>query len=161
MPYWDERVAAMAADYPDVTVDQFHIDILAANFVLHPDWFDVVVASNLFGDILSDLGPACAGTIGIAPSANINPTREFPSLFEPVHGSAPDIAGHGIANPIGQIWCGAMMLDHLGHADAAAAVRGRDRTRARARDGLTPDLGGDGTTETLGTAIAAEIGSQT
>ena len=107
---------------PTCEVDQFHIDILTANFVLHPDWFDVVVASNLFGDILSDLGPACAGTIGIAPSANINPPREFPSLFEPVHGSAPDIAGRGIANPIGQIWCGAMMLDHLGHAEAGAAV---------------------------------------
>ena len=122
MPYWDERVQAMAADYPDVNVDKYHIDILAANFVMHPDWFDVVVASNLFGDILSDLGPACTGTIGIAPSANINPERKFPSLFEPVHGSAPDIAGKGIANPIGQIWCAAMMLDHLGEPEAAAAI---------------------------------------
>ena len=147
MPYWDERVAAMAAEYPDVTVDQFHIDILTANFVLHPDWFDVVVASNLFGDILSDLGPACAGTIGIAPSANINPTREFPSLFEPVHGSAPDIAGRGIANPIGQVWCGAMMLEHLGHADAAAAVRQAIERVLERGEGLTPDLGGDGTTD--------------
>ena len=104
MPYWDERVEAMAKGYPDVRWDKYHIDILSANFVLHPDWFDVVVASNLFGDILSDLGPACTGTIGIAPSGNINPERRFPSVFEPVHGSAPDIAGKGIANPIGQIW---------------------------------------------------------
>ena len=122
MPYWDERVEAMAAGYPELKVDKYHIDILTAHFVLHPDWFDVVVASNLFGDILSDLGPACTGTIGVAPSANINPERTFPSLFEPVHGSAPDIAGRGIANPIGQIWCGAMMLEHLGHAEAGAAV---------------------------------------
>ncbi len=113
MPYWDERAAAMAARYPEVTADKDHIDILAARFVLSPRRYDVVVASNLFGDILSDLGPACTGTIGIAPSANINPDRTWPSLFEPVHGSAPDIAGRGIANPIGQIWSGAMMLDHL------------------------------------------------
>ena len=157
MPYWDERVAAMAAEYPDVTVDQFHIDILTANFVLHPDWFDVVVASNLFGDILSDLGPACAGTIGIAPSANINPTREFPSLFEPVHGSAPDIAGRGIANPIGQVWCGAMLLEHLGHEEAGAAMLAAiERVLERGTE-LTPDLGGAGTTTTAGTAIADEI----
>src|SRR6478672_7209345 len=122
MPYWDERVTAMATNYHDIAVDKYHIDILAANFVMHPDWFDVVVASNLFGDILSDLGPACTGTIGIAPSANINPERNFPSLFEPVHGSAPDIAGRGIANPLGQIWCASMMLEHLGEADAAVAV---------------------------------------
>ena len=157
MPYWDERVAAMAAEYPDVTVDQFHIDILTANFVLHPDWFDVVVASNLFGDILSDLGPACTGTIGIAPSANINPTREFPSLFEPVHGSAPDIAGRGLANPIGQVWCGAMMLEHLGHEEAGAAVlRAIERVLERGTE-LTPDLGGSGTTTSLGAEIAEEI----
>ncbi|HEY9263247.1 MAG TPA: isocitrate/isopropylmalate family dehydrogenase, partial [Mycobacterium sp.] len=135
--------------------DQFHIDILAANFVLHPDWFDVVVASNLFGDILSDLGPACTGTIGVAPSANINPEGLFPSLFEPVHGSAPDIAGQGIANPIGQIWCGAMMLDHLGHPDASAAIlMAIERVL---EDGaaavLTPDIGGTGTTQTLARAI--------
>ncbi|HBK36396.1 MAG TPA: tartrate dehydrogenase, partial [Halomonas sp.] len=122
MPYWDERVAEMAKQYPEIAVDKFHIDILTANFVLHPDWFDVVVGSNLFGDILSDLGPACTGTIGIAPSANINPEGKFPSLFEPVHGSAPDIAGKGIANPIGQIWSGAMMLEHLGHKEAADAM---------------------------------------
>ncbi len=122
MPYWDERVAEMAKSYPDVTVDKFHIDILTAHFVQRPDFFDVVVGSNLFGDILSDLGPACTGTIGIAPSANLNPDRSHPSLFEPVHGSAPDIAGKGIANPIGQIWCGAMMLDHLGYREAHDAV---------------------------------------
>jgi tartrate dehydrogenase/decarboxylase / D-malate dehydrogenase len=122
MPYWDERVEAMATSYPDIDVDKYHIDILTANFVMHPGWFDVVVASNLLGDILSDLGPACTGTIGIAPSANINPERRFPSLFEPVHGSAPDIAGRGIANLIGQIWCASMMLDHLGEPQAGAAV---------------------------------------
>ncbi|MDW5595023.1 tartrate dehydrogenase [Conexibacter stalactiti] len=160
MPYWDERVAAMAQQYPQVDVDQFHIDILTANFVLHPDWFDVVVASNLFGDILSDLGPACAGTIGIAPSANINPERRFPSLFEPVHGSAPDIAGRGIANPIGQIWCAAMMLDHLGHDAAGAAVLAAiEQVLARGPEQapLTPDLGGSGTTAELGAEIAEAV----
>ena len=161
MPYWDERVAAMAEHYPDVTLDKFHIDILCANFVLHPDWFDVVVASNLFGDILSDLGPACTGTIGVAPSANINPEREFPSLFEPVHGSAPDIAGRGIANPIGQIWCGGMMLEHLGHADAGAAVLAAIESVLEAgteNAPLTPDIGGSASTVELGKAIAAAIG---
>ncbi len=160
MPYWDERVAAVGADFPEVATDQFHIDILTAHFVLHPDWFDVVVASNLFGDILSDLGPACTGTIGIAPSANINPEGEFPSLFEPVHGSAPDIAGRGIANPIGQIWCGAMMLEHLGHADAGAAVlAGIETVLARGSDAapFTPDLGGTATTAELGAAIAEAV----
>ena len=122
MPYWDERVKEMAQAYPDVRWDQYHIDILTAQFVLNPDRFDVVVASNLFGDILSDLGPACTGTIGIAPSGNINPERQFPSVFEPVHGSAPDIAGQGIANPVGQIWSGAMMLEHLGETEAARAI---------------------------------------
>ena len=122
MPYWDERVEAMAKNYPDIAWDKYHIDILSALFVLKPDKFNVVVASNLFGDILSDLGPACTGTIGIAPSGNINPERKFPSVFEPVHGSAPDIAGQNIANPIGQIWSGAMMLEHLGEAEAAAAI---------------------------------------
>jgi tartrate dehydrogenase/decarboxylase/D-malate dehydrogenase len=162
MPYWDERVAAMAERYPGIRVDQFHIDILAANFVLHPDWFDVVVASNLFGDILSDLGPACAGTIGIAPSANINPEREFPSLFEPVHGSAPDIAGRGIANPIGQVWCGAMMLEHLGRAEAGASIVGaieRVLERGPGEAPLTPDLGGTGTTAELGAALADAVGA--
>ena len=160
MPYWDERVKAMHEAYPQVKVDSFHIDILAAHFVLHPDWFDVVVASNLFGDILSDLGPACTGTIGIAPSANINPERTFPSLFEPVHGSAPDIAGKGIANPIGQIWCGAMMLEHLGHFEAGAAlVRAIETVLAGGPDQspLTPDLGGSAGTLALGTAIAEQV----
>jgi tartrate dehydrogenase/decarboxylase / D-malate dehydrogenase len=160
MPYWDERVAAMATNYPSVKVDKFHIDILTAHFVLHPDWFDVVVASNLFGDILSDLGPACAGTIGVAPSGNINPERRFPSLFEPVHGSAPDIAGLGIANPIGQIWCGAMMLEHLGHADAGAAVLTAIEDVLRmgpSHAPLTRDIGGSGTTAALGAAIALSL----
>jgi tartrate dehydrogenase/decarboxylase/D-malate dehydrogenase len=154
MPYWDERVEAMAARYPDVTWDKYHIDILTAHFVLHPDWFDVVVASNLFGDILSDLGPACTGTIGIAPSGNINPAGGFPSLFEPVHGSAPDIAGQGIANPIGQIWSAAMMLEHLGETEAAASiVAGIERVLAE--DGLrTRDLGGKAGTEACGRAVA-------
>ena len=158
MPYWDERVVEMGKRYPEVKVDKYHIDILTANFVLHPDWFDVVVASNLFGDILSDLGPACTGTIGIAPSANINPERNFPSLFEPVHGSAPDIAGKGIANPIGQIWCGAMMLEHLGHPEAGAAVvKAIEAVLEQGSDvaPLTADIGGTGTTEALGKAIAA------
>src|SRR5436853_6842555 len=143
MPYWDERFAAVAKGYPDVKTDQYHIDILTAHFVRHPDWFDVVFGSNRLGDILSDLGPACVGSIGIAPSANINPEREYPSMFEPVHGSAPDIAGRGIANPIGQIWSGAMMLEHFGETEAAAAVErpivevlAEGRTR-------TPDPGGN------------------
>ncbi|MFJ2619911.1 tartrate dehydrogenase [Glutamicibacter sp. NPDC087344] len=159
MPYWDERVAEMSNQYPNIDVDKFHIDILTANFVLHPDWFDVVVASNLFGDILSDLGPACTGTIGIAPSGNINPELRFPSLFEPVHGSAPDIAGKGIANPIGQIWCVAMMLEHLGEFEAAKAVqKGFENIIARGdKSLLTPDLGGSATTEILGRAISDEI----
>lgn len=158
MPYWDERAAEMAARYPDVNADKDHIDILTAKFVLHPDQYDVVVASNLFGDILSDLGPACAGTIGIAPSANINPDRSHPSLFEPVHGSAPDIAGLGIANPIGQIWSGAMMLTHLGEHEAAARMVAGIESVLDTRPGvLTPDLGGTGTTVELGKAIADEI----
>ena len=157
MPYWDERFAAVAADFPGIRTDRYHIDILTAQFVLHPDWFDVVVGSNLFGDILSDLGPAVAGTIGIAPSANINPQRLFPSMFEPVHGSAPDIAGRGIANPIGQIWSGAMMLDHLGHADAARAVERAIEAALADPDALTPDMGGNATTQTLGARIAAAV----
>ncbi|BEL09475.1 tartrate dehydrogenase [Actinoplanes sichuanensis] len=160
MPYWDERFAAMSERFPDVRVDRFHIDALAAQFVLHPDWFDVVVASNLFGDILSDLGPACTGTLGIAPSANINPDRLHPSLFEPVHGSAPDIAGQGIANPIGQIWCGSMMLDHLGHPEAAAHLLGAiEDVLAYGPGGapLTPDLHGTGTTVELGRAVAERV----
>jgi tartrate dehydrogenase/decarboxylase / D-malate dehydrogenase len=153
MPYWDERVAEMAQQYPDVKLDKFHIDILTAHFVRHPDWFDVVVASNLFGDILSDLGPACTGTIAIAPSANINPEGRFPSLFEPVHGSAPDIAGKGIANPIGQIWSGAMMLEHLGHKDAHDAILAAIE-RVTADGPRTGDMGGRATTVDVGKAVA-------
>ena len=157
MPYWDERFAAVAKDYPDVRTDRFHIDILTAHFVRHPDWFDVVVGSNLFGDILSDLGPAVTGTIGIAPSANIDPERRFPSMFEPVHGSAPDIAGQGIANPIGQIWSAAMMLDFLGYEEAADAIVAAIERVLLRPDLLTPDMGGKASTEALGKAIAAEI----
>ena len=157
MPFWDERFAAIASEYPDVQADQYHIDILTAHFVLHPDWFDVVVGSNLFGDILSDLGPAIAGTIGIAPSANLNPTREYPSMFEPVHGSAPDIAGKGIANPIAQIWSGSLMLDHLGHPEAAAAVERAIETVLENTSLRTPDMGGTATTMELGAAIAEAV----
>ncbi|MBE7939613.1 MULTISPECIES: tartrate dehydrogenase [Ramlibacter] len=159
MPYWDERVAEMAKGYADVRLDKFHIDILTAHFVQRPDFFDVVVASNLFGDILSDLGPACTGTIGIAPSANLNPDRKFPSLFEPVHGSAPDIAGRNIANPIGQIWCGAMMLEFLGRKDAHDAVlRAIEQVLDPANGGpRTPDIGGTASTRDLGKAIAAAL----
>jgi len=155
MPYWDERFAAMAKHYPGVKTDQYHIDILTAHFVQHPDWFDVVVASNLFGDILSDLGPAIAGSIGLAPGGNINPEKEHPSMFEPVHGSAPDIAGRGIANPIAQIWTGAMMLEHLGRAEAARAiVTAIERVVAEGKV-LTRDLGGKASTSEVGQAIAA------
>ena len=154
MPWWDERVVEMAKNYPTVTHDKYHIDILTAQFVLNPDRFDVVVASNLFGDILSDLGPACTGTIGVAPSGNINPDGTHPSLFEPVHGSAPDIAGLGVANPVGQIWSAAMMLEHLGEADAAAAIMRAVET-VLAEPGLrTGDLKGKATTEQCGKAIA-------
>ena len=157
MPYWDERFKEMSAKYPDVKTSQYHIDILTAHFVQHPDWFDVVVGSNLFGDILSDLGPACTGTIGIAPSANLNPEREFPSCFEPVHGSAPDIAGKGIANPIGQVWSGAMMLEHLGEPAAAAAILAAIETVLK--DGpRTRDMGGNAGTQDVGKAIAQIIG---
>jgi tartrate dehydrogenase/decarboxylase / D-malate dehydrogenase len=155
MPYWDERVEAMAKNFPDIKWNKFHIDILSALFVLKPDTFNVVVASNLFGDILSDLGPACTGTIGIAPSGNINPERKFPSVFEPVHGSAPDIAGQGIANPVGQIWSAAMMLEHLGESEAAAAiVKAIEGALAEPRT-RTRDLGGTADTIAAGKAIAA------
>ncbi|HEY8857273.1 MAG TPA: isocitrate/isopropylmalate family dehydrogenase, partial [Rugosibacter sp.] len=156
MPFWDERFRAVAADYPDVTADQYHIDILTAHFVRFPDRFDVVVGSNLFGDILSDLGPACTGTIAIAPSANLNPERLYPSMFEPVHGSAPDIFGQGIANPIGMIWSGAMMLDHLGHAEAAESVVRAIETVLQ-EGPKTPDLGGKASTQDVGRAIAEAI----
>ncbi|MHC8492290.1 tartrate dehydrogenase [Thalassospira sp. SM2505] len=160
MPYWDERVIEMAKSYPDVSWDKYHIDILTAQFVMNPDRFDVVVASNLFGDILSDLGPACTGTIGIAPSGNINPERKFPSLFEPVHGSAPDIAGKGIANPIGQIWSGAMMLDHLGHTDAHDGIMRAIEQVLLSKELRTGDLGGTANTVTCGKAIADAVRQQ-
>jgi tartrate dehydrogenase/decarboxylase/D-malate dehydrogenase len=157
MPYWDQRVAEMAKSYPDVKTDQFHIDILTANFVRMPEHFDVVVGSNLFGDILSDLGPACTGTIAIAPSANMNPEKTYPSMFEPVHGSAPDIAGQGIANPIGTIWVGAMMLQHLGHPDAHDTIMMAIENVLREGKHLTPDMGGKANTTELGTAIEKTI----
>jgi len=154
MPFWDERFSAMKMAYPAIEADQFHIDILSAHFVQHPDWFDVVVGSNLFGDILSDLGAAVVGGMGLAPAANINPEKQYPSMFEPVHGSAPDIAGQNIANPIAQIWTGAMMLDHLGHEDAGKAIT--DAIEAVLAEGadLTRDLGGAATTQQLGKTIA-------
>ena len=157
MPFWDERFAAISKQYPDVKADQFHIDILTAHFVAHPDWFDVVVGSNLFGDILSDLGAAVVGSMGLAPSANLNPEREYPSLFEPVHGSAPDIAGKGIANPVAQIWSGAMMLDHLGEKEAAHAVQQAIFKVLAHSKVRTRDIGGNATTVELGKAIAAEV----
>ena len=157
MPYWDERFAEMAKHYPQVTTDQFHIDILCAHFVQHPDWFDVVVGSNLFGDILSDLGPAVAGSIGIAASANINPEKKFPSMFEPVHGSAPDIAGKWIANPIGQIWSGAMMLEHLGEKEAADCIVATIEKLLAEGGPRTRDMGGQAGTVDVGKAIAEAV----
>jgi tartrate dehydrogenase/decarboxylase/D-malate dehydrogenase len=157
MPFWDECFRTMSREYPDIRTDQYHIDILTAHFVRHPDWFDVVVGSNLFGDILSDLGPAVVGSIGIAPSGNLNLAREFPSMFEPVHGSAPDIAGKGIANPIGQIWSGAMMLRHLGLAEAADAVEKAIAATLAQGKVRTPDIGGNAATDELGTAIASAV----
>jgi tartrate dehydrogenase/decarboxylase/D-malate dehydrogenase len=154
MPYWDERFAAMGKSYPDVRTDQYHIDILCAHFVQHPDWFDVVVGSNLFGDILSDLGPAVAGSIGIAASANINPEKKYPSMFEPVHGSAPDIAGRFICNPIGQIWSAALMLEHLGEAGAGKAITDAIEKLLRESGPKTRDMGGQAGTQDVGTAIA-------
>jgi tartrate dehydrogenase/decarboxylase/D-malate dehydrogenase len=157
MPYWDERFDLMKQQYPDIETDQYHIDILTAHFVRNPQRFDVVVGSNLFGDILSDLGPAVCGSIGIAPSANINPERLHPSMFEPVHGSAPDIAGKGIANPIGQVWAGAMMLNHLGHPEAGAAVEAAIEKVLSENGPRTPDLGGNANTREAGQAIAEAI----
>jgi tartrate dehydrogenase/decarboxylase/D-malate dehydrogenase len=159
MPFWDERVEAISKAFPTVAWDKYHIDILTAHFVLNPDRFDVVVASNLFGDILSDLGPACAGTIGIAPSGNINPERRFPSLFEPVHGSAPDIAGKDIANPIAQIWSAAMMLDHLGEVEAGAAILKAIEATLVDKACCTRDVGGTADTATAGKAIADALTS--
>jgi tartrate dehydrogenase/decarboxylase/D-malate dehydrogenase len=157
MPYWDERFAAIKRDFPEIRTDQYHIDILCSHVVRHPDWFDVIVASNLFGDILSDLAPAVAAGIGIAPGANLNPEKKYPSMFEPVHGSAPDIAGRGIANPIGQIWSGAMMLDHLGHSDAGAAVVKAIETVLAETKLRTADIGGKTSTAEMGRAIAQAI----
>jgi len=157
MPYWDERFAAVGLEYPEIHTDQFHIDILSAQFVLHPEWFDVVVASNLFGDILSDLGPAVTGTIAIAPSANLNPDRVYPSMFEPVHGSAPDIYGKGIANPVGQIWSGAYMLRHLGHEDAALAIEHAIERVLAETDIRTPDMGGSASTTELAAAVERAV----
>lgn len=157
MPYWDSRVTAMAKRYPEIEVDQFHIDILTANFVRMPEYFDVVVGSNLFGDILSDLGPACTGTIAIAPSANLNPGREHPSMFEPVHGSAPDIAGQGISNPIGAIWAGAMMLQHLGQQAAHDSIMRAVENVLREGVCMTADMGGKAKTTELGKAIEAAL----
>ncbi len=156
MPFWDERFRAMAANYPGIKADQYHIDILTAHFVRFPDRFDVVVGSNLFGDILSDLGPACTGTIAIAPSANLNPERTYPSMFEPVHGSAPDIYGRNIANPIGMIWSGALMLEHLGHAQAGAEVLAAiEKLLADPHAPKTRDIGGTAGTQDVGRALAA------
>src|SRR5438445_4263027 len=161
MPFWDERFAAISKKYPDVKADQYHIDILTAHFVAHPDWFDIVVGSNLFGDILSDLGAAVVGSMGLAPSANLNPEREYPSMFEPVHGSAPDIAGKGIANPVAQIWSGAMMLEHLGEKQAAHTVEQAIFRVIARRDPLTPDLGGKARTQDMGETIAADLSDVT
>ena len=158
MPYWDERFAAISKEYPATKTNQFHIDILTAHLVRNPDWFDVIVGSNLFGDILSDLGPATTGTIAIAPGGNINPERTFPSMFEPVHGSAPDIAGKGIANPIGQIWSGAMMLEHLGHGEAAAAIVRAIEVLFAETDVRTRDMGGKATCRELGDAMVELVG---
>ena len=158
MPYWDERFAAIAAEYPKAKTNQFHIDILSAHLVRNPDWFDVIVASNLFGDILSDLGPATTGTIAIAPGGNINPERDYPSMFEPVHGSAPDIAGQGISNPIGQIWSGAMMLDHLGHAKPARAIEKAIETLFAEHDIRTRDMGGKANCREMADAVIGLLG---
>jgi tartrate dehydrogenase/decarboxylase/D-malate dehydrogenase len=155
MPFWDEIVAERAVEHPGVRWDQEHIDALAAKFVLQPERFDVVVGSNLFGDILSDLAAAVAGSIGIAPSANLDPTRTYPSMFEPVHGSAPDIAGRGIANPIGAVWSAALMLDHLGHPAAAADIMTAIETTLTKPSTRTADLGGTATTQQVTAALVA------
>ena len=157
MPFWDERFNEIKKNYPEIETDQFHIDILVARFVLNPEWFDVVVASNLFGDILSDLGPACTGTIGIAPSGNINPENKFPSLFEPVHGSAPDIAGKGIANPVGQIWSGAMMLEYLGEKEASNSIIKSIEKSLGEKNNRTKDLGGNADTIQSCNSILANL----
>ena len=157
MPYWDERVEAVSKNFPEVKFDKYHIDILCAHFVLNPEKFNVVVGSNLFGDILSDLGPACTGTIGVAPSGNINPEKDFPSLFEPVHGSAPDIAGQNIANPIGQIWAGAMMLNHFGYKNVHDHIIKTIEATISKQENRTRDLGGNANTNECGDAILKSI----
>jgi tartrate dehydrogenase/decarboxylase/D-malate dehydrogenase len=157
MPFWDEIVTEVAGEYADVEVTQQHIDALSAYFVQRPQDLDVVVASNLFGDILSDLGAAVAGSIGIAPSANLDPSKEHPSMFEPVHGSAPDIAGQGIANPIGQIWSGALMLQHLGQDEAGTAIIEAIATVLAEGGPRTADLGGDATTAEVTKAITEAL----
>ena len=157
MVLWDEVAEEVSADYPSVNYRKYHVDAIAARMVTHPGTLDVIVASNLFGDILTDLGAAISGSLGVAPGANINPERLHPSMFEPIHGSAPDIAGKGIANPIGAIWAGALMLDHLGRHDLHDRIVGAiERVVASGKD-RTPDLGGSGTTTQLAEAIRAEI----
>ena len=158
MPFWDDRFAALAKEYPDVSTDKYHIDILTAQLVMHPDRFDVIVGSNLFGDILTDLGPAIAGSLGLAPSANLNPEGDYPSMFEPVHGSAPDIVGKGIANPIAQIWSGAMMLDQLGQPEAASSIVSAIETLLASKNApRTPDLGGNARTRDITKALIASL----
>jgi tartrate dehydrogenase/decarboxylase/D-malate dehydrogenase len=157
MPFWDERFAAVGKAYPYIKTDQYHIDILTAHFVCHPDWFDVVVASNLFGDILSDLGAGLVGSMGLAPSGNLNPEREYPSMFEPVHGSAPDIAGKQVANPVAQIWSGAMMLRHFGDSEAADAIERAIAAVLATSEVRTPDIGGRARTSDLGEAVASQV----
>jgi len=158
MPFWDERFETMAEVYPDIRTDQYHIDILTAHLVQHPDWFDVIVASNLFGDILSDLGPAIAGSIGLAPGANLNPDRSRPSMFEPVHGSAPDIAGKGVANPVAQILTGAMMLEHLSETSGSVAIERAVEQVLGSGEPRTADLGGAATTADMTSAVIAALG---
>jgi tartrate dehydrogenase/decarboxylase/D-malate dehydrogenase len=158
LPFWDEVVAERASRHPDVRWDSEHIDALAAKFVLQPERFDVVVGSNLFGDILSDLAAAVAGSIGIAPSANLDPTKQFPSMFEPVHGSAPDIAGQGIANPVGAVWSAALMLEHLGHAAAAADIVKAMETTLAKPETRTRDLGGTASTQEVTNALITALG---
>src|SRR5258708_9192738 len=157
MPFWDERFAAISKKYPNVKADQYHIAILTAHFVAHPDWFDVVVGSNLFGDILSDLGAAVVGSMGLSPSANLNPEREYPSLLEPGHGSAPDIAGKGIANPVAQIWSGAMMLEHLREEEAAHAVEEAIFKILAHSDVRTRYIGGQASTRDMREDTAATL----
>jgi tartrate dehydrogenase/decarboxylase/D-malate dehydrogenase len=157
MVFWDEVADVVRRDYPSVEYRRYHVDALAARMVTHPATLDVIVASNLFGDILTDIGSAISGSLGIAPGANINPEREYPSMFEPIHGSAPDIAGKGIANPIGAIWAGAMMLDHLGHRDLHDRILNAVERVVQSGKIRTPDLGGHATTVELGEAIVKEI----